>query len=154
MGEGGQRESKKVKDTSLQVDEEGGQRESKRVKDTSLQVDGRRKVKENRRKERTHPSSWKGEGRSKRIEESKEHILLGGWERIEESKGHIPLVGCEKGRSKRIEESKGYIPFSGKEGSVLVILVYTDETIAPLSYIHSDSTTLTYPRPQLQQSTN
>jgi hypothetical protein len=107
------------------------------------------------------------EGRSKRIEESKEHILLGGWERIEESKGHIPVVGWEKGRSKRIEESKGhiplggwekgrskrikeskgYIPFSGKDGSVLVIFVYTDETIAPLSYIHSHSTTLTYPLP-------
>ena len=94
------------------------------------------------------------EGRSKRIEESKEHILLGGWERIEESKGHIPLVGCEKGRSKRIEESKGYIPFSGKERSVLVILVYTDETIAPLSYIHSHSTTLTYPLPSFQQTIN
>jgi hypothetical protein len=30
---------------------------------------------------------------SKRIEESKEHILLGGWERIEESKGQFHQDG-------------------------------------------------------------
>jgi hypothetical protein len=52
-----------------------------------------------------------GEGRLKRIEKSKEHIPLGGWEkggskRIEESKGHIPLGGWKKGGQRETKNVK------------------------------------------------
>jgi hypothetical protein len=51
-----------------------------------------------------------GQGRSKRIEESKEHIHPGGWDRggLRESKRvkYTPLQVDERRRSKGIEENR------------------------------------------------
>ncbi len=68
-------------------------------------------------KPRTHPSMCMGQGRSKRIEESKGHIPPCGWDRgVKENQREWrthPSMWVGQGRSKRIKESKGHIPPCG-----------------------------------------